>query len=235
MRSLLTTIFLLFVINSYSQSSFGIKAGASIPVGEFASDDGRDPAAGLAETGLNVEINYQLNVEEKVSILFMYNYQSNPVNMDVVEDVFSSLITAGVPFSVGAKNWKQSRLMVGISLNLPVQETALAVTPRFMLGLNVASNPELVLSYSENGVSTEIRTFDKPTESLVLLAGLGLKYKVSESVSLITHLDYTTSTIEFEDVVTERMDNNFLTFNSRDSFEVRIKTLAASLGISIRI
>jgi len=223
---------LIFVaINSFAQR-IGIQAGAAFPIADFSSDDLNDPKAGSAETGLNLVLDYEVQIKENFNFLLMFNYQSNPVNEELFESAFRSIIPQGALFTMGIKNWKQTRFLMGLNFVFPVNESPFAFDTRFMLGMNSASNPEISMNVTDNGQQTIIRTYDNPTIGLSFLAGFGMRVKISEKVDLLYHLDYSSTNIEFKGVITEGRLNGNLVNTSNDDFEMSFQTIALSVGIS---
>ncbi|MBD98695.1 MAG: hypothetical protein CMO34_02545 [Verrucomicrobia bacterium] len=219
------------VLNSFAQR-IGLQAGVAVPIADFSSDDVNSPDAGSAETGLNLVADYEVQIKEKLNFLLMFNYQSNPVNEELLESEFRAIIPQSALFTMGVKNWRQARFLMGLNFVFPLNESPFAFDTRFMLGLNSASNPEITVNVTDNGQQSIVRTFDNPTVGLSFLAGFGMRVKISEKVDLLYHLDYSSTNIEFEGVRTEGRFNGSLVASSNDDFDMSFQTIALSIGIA---
>lgn len=226
-------LFLLLILSSgVNAQRIGVQVGAAIPLADFASDKVNDPNAGLAETGLNVIADYEVPIKENFNFLLMFNYQSNPVNQELMESVFRAGIPPSALFSMSVRNWRQTRFLTGMNFIFPVKESPVAFDTRFMIGMNSASNPQITVNLTENGEQAVVRTLANPTIGVSFLVGLGMRFKLSEKVDLLYHFDYSSTNIEFEGVLTEGRLNGALVTNSSDDFDMSFKTMALSVGIA---
>ncbi len=126
-------LFFLFIVcsfSSYSQkNAFSFGGGYSLPIGKFASKALDDPKAGMAGSGYFGQVNYERKLFPGVGLRLSANHNVNSTNpgpviqkADELVNMYRMLLGEEGQYSwiSDAQEWKQSSLMIGPALYIPI-------------------------------------------------------------------------------------------------------------------
>lgn len=192
---LLLISFALSAQEMQSKKGFiSISIGPSFPLGDFASSDIGNTDAGFANNGLSINlINFGYLFSENFGITAMLNGSAYPFDAD----------NGNEPI------WSYGALLVGPLFSTPLDKEKADLDLRFMVGtLTAILDPD-------NGNE------EQEGSAGAISIGAGIRYHLSDKISLATGLDYISSNPEFE-------------VNGND-FNQSVASLNLTFGISFRL
>jgi hypothetical protein len=225
-----TLLLLLFSMVTYCQAQdkgyIGLSVGPSFPMGDYGSSSINNEHAGLAETGLMIDLSFGYKLGKNFGIAALVRGQSNPID----EDAFDIFSLYGLSYTIQADAWSLGNYMVGGYLSVPVTEGKISFDSRVLVGVANATSPELTITISD-GYSTEwVRQNSESGTSFAFLLGAGFKFNVGPKICLLTNIDYSSTDAEMDvtstssqgDVETGKIEQTMATFNISVGFGIRL-------------
>jgi len=202
----LTTI----VLSTQAQNTkgyIGLSLGPSIPLGEFASKDADNDAAGWAKTGAIFDISFAYKLGDgNFGISGLLRGQSNPTDAQSLANELANQV-AGVNWTVESAGWGIGGLMFGGFGSFPISEKA-SFDTRVMIGFLSASSPEITVTGSGPGGTDWFKQSSASANSFAYLLGAGFKFDIGKKLYLLTNLDYLGAKPEFNNVETIASDGS---------------------------
>jgi hypothetical protein len=161
--------------------------GASLPLGSFGSTDYFEKGAGYAMTGITFELNLTRKIHGgPYSWCISSRSSANFANqMDLINDMNYS--NPGNGYDVQWGTYTMSGLMTGAKYDLKPNEK-ITVVPRVMMGVVVATLPEMLLRSSWNS-SYWYKESSCSASTFSSLLGLGIDFKIFRHLKLLSNID----------------------------------------------
>ncbi len=207
----------------------GFLFGLARPIGKFASKKFGAPS-GFANQGylLNISLGYKIG--KHLGIAANIHSQSNPFDVATSRMQFQYFYPSYKINEYSATSWTRSGLMVGGFVSTPVNRT-LTFDSRVMVGIVNAKSASQSIIYV-NGSNLESSTIEsKNNLSLSVMAGIGLRYTISEGLSLLANYDYAYAKPTFTKVAIR--EGNTVIDNA--TFEQKMASLNFSIGLGVRL
>lgn len=161
--------------------------GTALPMGQFGSMDYFEKGAGYAMPGFSFELNltrkihggpYSWTLASRSSI----NYASS---VALINDM--NYANPGNGFDVQWGAYTMSGLFGGVKYDIKPHEK-ITIVPRFMMGMVVATLPEMMLRSSWNS-SYWYKEIECSASTFSTLAGLGMDVKITPNMKLLANMD----------------------------------------------
>lgn len=208
----------------------GISLGPSIPLGDLASKNFDNDAAGWADLGAIVDFSFAYKLGEgNFGITALLRGQSNPIDAQALANELANQLP-GVSWTVESESWGIGGLLFGGFGTFPVSDKA-AFDIKAMIGFLNASSPELTFTASVPGAAIWVRQSSASATSFAYLLGAGFKFDIGERFYLLTNLDYLGSNPEFSNVQTTTSEGSGTT----NTWSQTMGTLNLSIGIALKI
>jgi len=229
--SLVALITIVFQSHAQDEKGYiGISLGPSIPIGDLASKDADNEAAGWANTGAVFDISFAYKLGEgNFGITALLRGQANPTDAQGLADELASQV-AGVNWTVESDGWGIGGLMVGGFGSFPISELTSFET-RAMFGFLTAVSPELTVTGTLPGETIWVKQGSTSATSFAYLFGAGVKFGIGSNLYLLTNFDYLGSNPEFTDVELTASDGS----RDTDTWSQSMGTINLSVGIALKI
>lgn len=225
--------FTTIVLQSQAQDKkgyIGFSIGPSIPMGDLASKDFDNDAAGFAKTGAIFDISFAYKLGNgNFGITALLRGQSNSTDAQSLADEFANQV-AGVNWTVESDGWGIGGLMFGGFGSLPISEKS-SFDTRAMIGFLSATSPEITVTGSGPGGTAWIKQGNAGTISFAYLIGAGFKFDIGKNLYLLTNLDYLGSNPEFRNVETTTSDGT----REKSTWSQSMGTINFSAGIALKL
>ncbi len=123
MKKMIISLNLIFLaISVFSQETrkglIGISLGPSIPLSDYADNDGENEDAGFAMTGLHLNFNFSYKFNENLGVAALWAGNAHPVDVDEMVNVFWS-IDPSLNWELETEAWSSGALMGGLLVSFP--------------------------------------------------------------------------------------------------------------------
>ena len=234
-------IFAAFTFFFFCSPVFGqdqyitLTGGLSLPVGDYASTSVTSESAGMAKTGFCGELAYYHRFSgKKGGLLFSVRSNSNPLNVDKIEDEFEELFADfGVDseWSFKKASYKTTAFSVGGFIEHNISETS-ALRFRGFIGYSFTAPPNTKGTfYVDGGGSGDIIIDADNASSLYLGFGVGGRAKINDQFLFIYEMDYAHSNPEFKTTLTAISDTGEESSETAKG-DQPISTFGLSVGIA---
>ncbi len=233
MRTLFIWILLFPVTLAFGQTTtkpkpkkgyLGVYFGPSFPVGNFGQSDFNNDESGFAVRGVQYAI-MEMGVKFVPHFGLAASIRGSSIPMDVQYLADQYALEFGGQFTVESTRWGFGGLHVGPVLSFPIGK--LDIDFRLMTGLMFAISPELTITQNTTG-QTEGQNSEVGT-SLALSMGMGLKYHVSERITILAVAEYQRARPTF--VIDQYPGNNYQTTTVYQN----VASFSPMLGVGLRI
>ncbi len=225
----LTTI----VLHTQAQDAkgyIGFSLGPSIPMGDLASKDADNNAAGWAKTGAIFDISFGYKLGNgNFGISALLRGQTNPTDAQSLADELANQ-AAGVNWTVESAGWGIGGLMFGGFGSFPISEKS-SFDTRAMIGFLSATSPEITLTASGPGGTFWFKQSSASTNSFAYLLGAGFKFDIGKKLYLLTNLDYLGSNPEFKNVETLSSDGT----REKSTWSQSMGSINISAGLALKL
>ncbi|HKC68616.1 MAG TPA: hypothetical protein VKG26_10320 [Bacteroidia bacterium] len=225
-----------------------VNTGLCMPIGDFGSNNYKNPNAGFAMPAANFEVSYIGRFYELIGLALMFKNTTMAMNFTPAETYYNANDT-NYYWAGAATPIKVKMAMIGLYSLVPVTKAKnLFVFIKPMIGLGFvnatsttyelfekqliyapgSANP--VLAYS-NGTITYTQ---QAAHALAYNFGLGLKYNLSPIFSLMFQADYSVTKPLFQSGI-EISTTHYS--NQQDLMPklIKIQTLNFNLGLSLKV
>jgi hypothetical protein len=218
-------------IHAQDEKGFiGVSIGPSIPLGDLASKNPNNDAAGWANTGAIFEISFAYKLGGgNFGVTALLRGQANPYDAQALADELANQVT-GVNWTVETTAWGIGGLMFGGFGSFPISEKA-SFDTRAMIGFLSTTSPEITSTISGPGGTAWFKRGSTDASSFAYLIGAGFKFDVRRKLYLLTNLDYLSTNPEFRNVET----TTSLGTRVKSTWSQSMKTLNLSIGIALKI
>lgn len=231
LHSVYLILLTILSLSSYAQKPqayWGITAGASLPLGDFANDNLENNGDGFAKTGFSIKTSYDHRITYNFGISGLLLVHSNPWDDEaLLNSIDRDSVNVVDQLSVSTSNWSSIGILLGPFLYVPVNDL-LNFEIKATIGFYNAYAPEIVISGTRsNGENYSLRFLKYSDIGFAWNLGSTIRYNISGTKYLTVSGDYLSSTIKFDNI--ERFNENGVI--SRDSFEQVFTTFNITAGI----
>jgi opacity protein-like surface antigen len=205
----------------------GISLGPSIPLSEYADNDGDNEDAGFALTGLHLNFNFSYKFNENLGVAALWTGNAHPVDVDEMVDLFWS-IDPSLNWEVESEAWSSGALMGGLLVSFPSDQVDFDI--KALIGYSTSTIPNIDVTASDGFSIATIKQNEASTLAFAVNLGAGLRYNVSEKIALTLNLDYFSTKPEFEVSTTSNFGAS-----SNDDIEQQMNMMNISFGIGYRL
>lgn len=233
MKPLFVWIFLFSAFLATGQTSYepkpkkgylGVYFGPSFPMGNFGESDFNNDESGFAVRGFQYAI-MELGIKFIPNFGLAASIRGSSIPMDVQYLADQYALEYGGQFTVESTRWGFGGLHVGPVLSIPAGK--FDIDFRLMTGLMFAVSPELTVTQNNTGQS-DFQDSEFGT-SLALSVGIGLKYHVSNRLTILAVAEYQRARPTF--VIDQYPGNNYQTTTVYQN----VSSISPMLGIGLRI
>lgn len=230
---LILIILLTITVQSEAQDKKGyisLSLGPSFPIGDFSSKDIDNGKAGFAATGGLLEISFAYKLGEgNFGITALLRDQVNLFDNQSFVNEFTSKFPTTY-WTVEGDGWGMGAFLFGGYGSFPFAKKA-SFDTRLMLGVSVATSPEITITETEKGKTTWLNQSSASTSAFTYLIGAGFKYEIGKRLCLLTNLDYLGAKPEFSSVQYLSSDGSM----EWNTFSQKIGTINLSAGIALKM
>ena len=173
---------------------FAASAGASLPVGRFASCSSTDNQACMAGQGLAFNISAGYRVAGPVGLMIQGEQHRNSVNTSAMLNALYRNNTD--VWTAKADNWSVMSVMGGPYISVPLGR--FSVDARLLAGRALAVLPNTAMSGNFGTTEMSVKTTGSQSTALSLGGGLSLRYRLGRSTSMHLNADYSRAVFMFE-------------------------------------
>lgn len=235
MKKILFSLTVLFSITTIclgqsDKGYIGISIGPSTPMGDLASKDANNLAAGWATSGavFDISFNYKLG-ESNFGIAALLRGQANATDAQELANEFASQIP-GVLWTVDSEPWSMGGLLFGGYASFPVSNK-FSFDTKAMFGFLSATSPEITITGSNQEAYIWVNQNSATVSSFAYSLGAGFKYELGRKMYILSNVDYLASNPEFLNVQTIASDGSM----SSDTWSQKMGTLNMSFGIAYKL
>jgi hypothetical protein len=209
---------------------FAVSAGASLPVGRFASCSSSDDQACMAGNGLAFNVSAGYRVAGPVGLMIRGEQHRNSVNTGAMLDALyrndSDVWTAK------ADNWSIMTVMAGPYVSIPLTGR-LSVDARLLAGRALAVLPNTSMSGTFGRTEMSVKTTGSQSTAMALGGGLSLRYRLGRSTALNVNADYSRADFTFTNLTSTAKSNNSVSQSSNYSSDRTIGVVSVSAGVAV--
>lgn len=205
--SLLLLPNLLFAQGGEDRPTFylGFSYGLSFPVGDFGDTDIDNPDAGFAKNGNKIDLFVGVPIDDKITIVGLFRYQSFETDIDDLVNDFRSQ-NPGVDFNGSTEDWQTYSLLAGLSYQIKLAKN-FSVSPRFGLGPMFVRNPGFTVTDITGASVESVNRSSETGFGLGYEVGFGLRKDLGKHFSLMPAFTLSGGFITIYDVSTT-IDNS---------------------------
>lgn len=184
----------------------GLHYGRSIPVGDFASRDIKNPDAGYAKPGQMAEISFGYKFGSVLGLAASVRGQMNQTD-DAAIAATAQAEHPETTWSAKSNAWGMTAVMVGPYASFQLSES-FSLDLRALGGFSVAGCPTITYNTVYNGHTSWIEQAGTKTPGFAYLAGMQIKYRMIERLCIIAGADYFGATLKFKNVKMTTYEGN---------------------------
>ena len=228
---LITTIFVSEFIIAQDKGYVALSIGASVPMGDFGSNSSTNEDAGLAKTGLLIDLSSAYKLGKNFGLALAFRSQSNAIDDQLYLDVAYSA-NPDPYWSVVSEDWAIGGLLGGAYGSFPIGTGKSSFEVKGLIGFSLSSYPEIKITGVYNGATEYVLIGSDQASSFCYLIGGGFKFNVGKRTCLLLGVDYFKAKPEFSDI--NISTSNGLAVASEDYIQ-SIETINFSFGFGIRL
>jgi len=198
-------------------------------MGDFASKDPNNNAAGFAKGGLLIDLGFNLKLNKNFGLTALIRRQSSTTDAQAMADEISKNFGAGTTTTVNSGNWVIGGYMGGASGSFPLNDK-ISIETKALIGFLTASSPSIKIDITDGSNSVWVEQEKASSTAFSYLIGAGLKFDLSDKFCLLANIDYLGSNPEFVGVVTK----NSLGQSEKDTWSQGFSTLNYSVGLGYK-
>ena len=209
---------------------FAASAGASLPVGRFASCSPVDDQASLAGQGFAFNIAAGYRVAGPVGLMIRGEQHRNVVNTSAMLDALYRSNTD--IWTAKADNWSVMTVMGGPYVSLPVGGR-FSVDARLLAGRALAVLPNTAMAGNFGTTEMSVRTTGAQSTALALGGGMSLRYRLGRSTSFQVNADYSRADFIFNNLTSTATNGSIRSESLPYSSNRIISVVSVSAGIAV--
>ncbi|MFD2935983.1 hypothetical protein [Spirosoma flavum] len=208
---------------------FAVSAGASLPVGRFASCSPYDAQACMAGQGLAFSISAGYRVVGSVGLMIRGEQYRNTVNTSAMLN--ARYRTNTNVWTAKADNWSVMSVMAGPYVSIPMGR--FSVDARLLAGQALASLPNTTMVSNFGNTELSVKTTGATSTALALGSGLSLRYRLGRVTSVQLNADYSRADFTFTNLTSTAITGSTRSESSTYSSNRVVSVVSVSAGIAV--
>lgn len=220
-----------------SNGLIDIQGGWALPAGDFALSNIIQREAGYAKSGFNFKAGIQYDIAPFIGLALQYQYTQNPVDSkELMDDWHNAATTLGpteyILNAYSSNPWRLNGVLMGIYY--PFKTTKTTLDLRLLGGLFSGVLPESEENVTERSTSQtyNFKNIENKSSGLGFQAGIKIRYQLYEQLVLSSSIDYTQTTLDFED--NRAIDTYTNTSYKRLDYTQRFQVFNFSVGLGFQ-
>lgn len=217
-----------FILSHQAKRAFvAVAAGASLPVGQFAGSSPTDGNAGMANTGISVNLSAGGRLLGPVGLMVRAEQHRNGLK---TEAMLSDLYRAETDvWTAQADKWVMTTFMAGPYVQFPMGR--FSVDARLLAGQAQATLPSTKMSGNFGNIDMGVETTGGQSTALALGGGVALRYRLGRCLSVQMTADYSRARFTFDDLNITAWSNSGRTESLNFSTDRNVGVVSASAGV----
>jgi hypothetical protein len=208
---------------------FAISAGASLPIGRFASCSPVDEQAGMADRGISMSLSAGYRFVGPVGVMVRAEQHRNAVQ---TQGMLANLYRNETDvWTARADNWSVTTFMGGPYVSIPFGR--FMVDARVLAGQATAVLPNTAMNGNFGREEMSVKTTGAQSTATAFGGGLSVRYRLGRSFSLHVNGDYTRSQFRFDNLTSTAWSSNGRSESSNFSSDRIVSMVSVSAGISV--
>ena len=208
---------------------FAVSAGASLPVGRFASCSPNDDQACMAGQGFAFNVSAGYRIAGPVGLMVRGEQHRNTVNTNGMLDALYRNNTD--VWTAKADNWSVLSVMAGPYVSIPMGR--FSVDGRLLAGRALAVLPNTSMAGNFGTTEMSVKTTGSQSTALSLGGGLSLRYRLGRSTSLNVNADYSRADFTFNNLTSTATNGSIRSQSPVYSSDRVVSVVSVSAGIAI--
>jgi hypothetical protein len=208
---------------------FAVSAGASLPVGRFASCAPNDDQACMAGQGIAFNISTGYRIAGPVGLMIRGEQHRNTVNTSAMLDALYRNNTD--VWTAKADNWSILSVMAGPYVSIPMGR--FSVDGRLLAGRALAVLPNTSMAGNFGTTEMSVKTTGSQSTALSLGGGLSLRYRLGRSTALNLNADYSRANFTFTNLTSTATNGALRSESSVYSSNRVVSVVSVSAGITV--
>ncbi len=219
-----------FILSRQEKKGFlAVSAGASLPVGRFASCSATDNQACMAGRGLSFNVAAGYRVAGPVGLMVRVEQHRNTVNTTAM---LSTLYrTETDVWTAKADNWSVTSVMGGPYLTIPMGR--FSVDARLLAGQASAVLPGTTMAGNFGITQMSVRTTGSQSTALALGGGVSLRYRLGRATSIHLNADYSHADFTFNNLTSTATNGDTQSQSSIYSSRRVVSVISVSAGVAV--
>ena len=209
---------------------FSVSAGASLPVGKFASCSSTDDQACMAGQGFAFNLAAGYKIAGPVGVMIRGEQHRNSVNTVAMIDALYRSSTDS--WTAKADNWSIMTVMAGPYVSIPVSGR-LSVDARLLAGRALAVLPNTSMAGTFGHTEVSMKTTGSQSTAMAYGGGLSLRYRLGRSTAVNLNADYSRADFTFNDLTSTTKSSNSVSGSSNYSSDRTIGVVSVSAGVVV--
>lgn len=208
---------------------FAVSAGASLPVGLFASCAPGEEQASMAGRGISINLSAGYRLIGPVGLMIKAEQHRNALQTDaLLTNVYRSEQDV---WTAKADHWSVTTIMGGPYVSIPMGRFSLDA--RLLAGRAMAVLPNTAINGNIGDVNMSVQTTGSESWATALGGGLSLKYRLGRSFSVNLNGDYTQALCTFNNLTSKAKTTNGQSESSYYSSNRPVSVVSVSAGVAI--
>ncbi|GAB2529104.1 hypothetical protein [Spirosoma aerophilum] len=208
---------------------FAVSAGASLPVGRFASCVPSDNEACMAGQGLAFNVSAGFKVAGNVGLMIRGEQHRNTVNTNAMLNALYRNDTD--VWTAKADNWSVLSVMAGPYVSIPMGR--FSVDGRLLAGRALAVLPNTDMKGNFGTTEMSVKTTGSQSTALSLGGGLSLRYRLGRSTSVHVNADYSQAEFTFNNLTSIATNGSVRSESSAYSSTRMVSMVSVSAGFAV--
>lgn len=217
-----------FILAHQEKKGFvALSAGASLPIGQFASCSPTDQEAGWADRGRTVNISAGYQFVGRVGLMVRGEQHRNGLQTQAMLDAL--YLSETDIWTARADSWVVTTLMAGPYLSIPIGR--FSVDARLLAGQAMAVLPGTELAGNFGDVNMAMKTTGSQSKATAFGGGVSLRYRLGRVLALQLNGDFTRSELTFDNLTSTAWSSAGRSESSRYSSCRLINVASVSGGV----
>lgn len=209
---------------------FAASAGASVPVGRFASCSPTDNQACMAGEGFAFNVSAGYRMVGPVGLMVRGEQHRNTVNTGAMLSAISQSNASN--WTAKADNWSVMTVMAGPYVSLPMGGR-FSLDARLLAGRALAVLPNTSVAGMVGRSEMSVKTTGSQSTAMAYGAGLSVRYRLGLNTAVLFNADYSQAAFTFDNVTSTTTSGTSRPESATFSSDRTVNVVSASAGIAI--
>ncbi|RYF66057.1 MAG: hypothetical protein EOO39_23745 [Cytophagaceae bacterium] len=208
---------------------FSASAGASLPIGRYASCEPADGQACMAGQGFAFNVSAGYRIAGPVGLMIRGEQHRNTVNTGAMIDALYR--NESDVWTAKADNWSVLSMMAGPYISIPMG--LFSVDGRLLAGRALAVLPNTAMAGNFGATEMSVKTTGSQSTALSLGAGVTLRYRLGRSTALNLNADYSRADFTFNNLTSTATNGAILSESLVYSSNRVVSVVSVSAGVTL--